>query len=394
MANEITIEELKAGYKKEFNTDAELFYSAPGRSELSGNHTDHQHGRVLAAAINLDNRAAVGLNNTNVVSIKSEGYPLINVSLDDLDIKDDEAQTSTALVRGIAYKLKEYGHELKGFNAYIKSNVLSGSGLSSSAAFEVLVANIINDINNIGVDAVEIAKISQFAENVYFKKPCGLMDQTASSVGNCVYIDFKDNSNPIVEKIDFDFSKCGYTLCVIDSGADHADLTYEYAAITEELKKVCSIFNKNWLREVDENEFIKNIKEVREKCGDRAVLRALHVFEENKRVAKQVEALKNNDFGSYLRLMKESGRSSWMFLQNVIPCGNKEKQALGYAICICEKILRENGVCRVHGGGFAGTLQAFVKDEFVEEFKESVDKVLGQGACHIMNISRFGGRRL
>lgn len=394
MLNEITIEELKEAYKKEFNEVPQMFYSAPGRTELSGNHTDHQHGKVLAAAIDLDNRAAVGLNNSNEILIKSDGYSLISVSLNDLDAKEDEAQTSTSLVRGIAYKFKELGHELKGFNAYIKSNVLSGSGLSSSAAFEVLIAYIINEINNINVNPIEVAKISQFAENVYFKKPCGLMDQMASSVGNCVYIDFEDNNNPIVEKIDFDFSKCGYSLCVIDSGADHADLTYEYASITDELKNVCAVFNKKWLREIDESDFLSNIKEVREKRGDRAVLRAFHVYEENKRVNKQVEALKNNNFDEYLRITKESGRSSWMYLQNVIPCGSSDKQALGYALGVCEKILGTNGVCRVHGGGFAGTLQAFVKDNFVEEFKNSVDEILGQGACHIMHITPFGGRKL
>ena len=394
MENVITLEELKEGFKKAFNNEPTYFFSAPGRTELSGNHTDHQHGRVLAASINLDNRAAVCLNNTNIINVVSVGHKDISVSLDDLSIKEEEIGTSMALVRGIVNKFNELGFKVKGFNAYIKSNVKSGSGLSSSAAFEVLVATIVNTLCNAGLSAVELAKIGQYSENVYFKKPCGLMDQMASSVGNAITINFKDNDNPIIEKIDFDFSKCGYTLCVIDSGASHADLTNEYAAITEELKKVCAIFNKKWLVEVDENEFMSSINEVREKCGDRAVLRAIHVYSENERVIEQVNALKNNDFNKYLVLMKESGKSSYDYLQNVIPCGNYLKQELALAIGVSEKILGENGVCRVHGGGFAGTLQAFVKDDFVEEFKNKIEKVLGKDTCHILQIVPFGGRQL
>lgn len=391
---EITIEELKKGYYQEFNNEPTLFFSAPGRSELSGNHTDHQHGRVLAAAINLDDRAAVSLNNENIIVVKSEGYPLISINLNDLDIKEIENGTSSALIRGIAKRFCDLGYSLKGFNAYIKSNVKGGSGLSSSACFEVLIATIINDINEINLDPIDIAKICQYAENIYFKKPCGLMDQMASSVGGIITIDFKNVENPVIKKIEYDFSKCGYTLCVIDSGADHSELTNEYAAITEELSNVCSIFKKKWLADVDENEFMNRIKEVKEKYGDRAVLRALHVYEENKRVSKQVSALENNDFNRYLELMKESGRSSWMYLQNVIPCGNTYKQDLGFAIGVVEKILGNNGVCRVHGGGFAGTLQAFVINEFVDDFKKEVEKILGKDSCNILKVVPYGGRAI
>lgn len=394
MENEITIEELTKGFIEKFNKEPTRFFSAPGRTELSGNHTDHQHGRVLAASVDIDIRAAVLPNETNIIRIFSCGHRDIKICLDDLSIHEDESGTSFSLVRGIASKFVELGYSVKGFEAYVKSNVMSGSGLSSSAAFEVLIANIFNSLNNACLDAVELAKISQYAENVYFKKPCGLMDQMASSVGNAITIDFKDNDNPIIEKIDFDFSKCGYTLCVVDSGASHADLTNEYASITEELKKVCAIFNKKWLREVDENEFLMKINEVREKCGDRAVLRAIHEYGENERVVEQVNALKNNDFNTYLKLMKESGKSSYEYLQNVIPCGASLKQELALAIGIAERLLADKGVCRVHGGGFAGTLQVFVKDDYANTFKEKIENILGKGSCHILKIVPDGGREL
>ena len=394
MFKEISIEELKEGYIKEFNEEPQYFYSAPGRTELSGNHTDHQHGKVLAAAIDLDIRAAVNPNNTNDIVIKSEGYDLFKVSLSDLRAKEDEAGTSISLVRGVAARFKELGHDVKGFNAYIKSNVFSGSGLSSSAAFEVLIGTIINDLNNINVSPIEVAKISQYSENNYFMKPSGLMDQMASAIGSCVYIDFKDNDDPIIEKIEYDFAKSGYTLCIVDSGADHSNLTHEYAYITDDLKKVCSMFNKKWLREVDEKEFYSRIEEVNKQCGERATKRAIHVFSENRRVDEQVLALKNNNFQKYLSLMNESGLSSWNNLQNVIPSSNPNNQDLANAIRECSKILGQNGVCRVHGGGFAGTLQAFVKNDYVDEFKKSVESILGKDSCHILHISPFGGHRI
>ena len=386
-----TEKELVSLFEEQFNEKPNYIFSAPGRTELSGNHTDHQHGIVLAAAIDLEIKGVVSLNDLNKINIKSEGFDYFSIDLNDLEVKENEKGTTISLVRGIAKRIKELGKEIIGFNAYICSDVLQGSGLSSSAAFEVLIATIINNVSNCGLNPVDLAKISQYSENVYFGKPCGLMDQTASSVGNIVNIDFKDTENPIINKIDFDFSKCGYKLCVIDCGANHADLTEEYAAITKELKKVCECFNCNYLREINENDFYSNFNSVRKMVGDRAMLRAIHVYEENKRVMKQVEALKNNDFELYLKLTNESGDSSWEYLQNVVASGNKEKQELALALAMCKKILNRKGAFRVHGGGFAGTLQAFVKNEDIDEFKNEIEKYFGKDSCHILSIRKDGG---
>ena len=386
-----TEKELVSLFEEQFNEKPIYIFSAPGRTELSGNHTDHQHGIVLAAAIDLEIKGVVSLNDLNKINIKSEGFDYFSIDLNDLEVKENEKGTTISLVRGIAKRIKELGKEIIGFNAYICSDVLQGSGLSSSAAFEILIATIINNISNCGLNPVDLAKISQYSENVYFGKPCGLMDQTASSVGNIVNIDFKDTENPIINKIDFDFSKCGYKLCVIDCGANHADLTEEYAAITKELKKVCECFNCNYLREINENDFYSNFNSVRKVVGDRAMLRAIHVYEENKRVMKQVEALRNNDFELYLKLTNESGDSSWEYLQNVVASGNKEKQELALALAMCKKILNGKGACRVHGGGFAGTLQAFVKNEDIDEFKNEIEKYFGKDSCHILSIRKDGG---
>ena len=378
-------------FSKVFGREPEVLFSAPGRTELSGNHTDHQHGRVLAAAVNLDTRAYVALNGENIIRVQSEGYPLCTVSLDELAVIPEEKNTTAALIRGVAAKIISLGHQIKGFDAYVTSTVLPGSGLSSSAAFEVLIGTVINALNNCGLTAVEIAQIGQYAENVYFGKPCGLMDQTASSVGGVITIDFEDNANPKVVPVAYDLSKCGYSLCIIDSGADHADLTDEYAAIPGELKKVCAVFGKQFLREVPEEEFYAHIAEARAAAGDRGVLRAIHVYEENKRVARQVEALQRGDMDEFLRLVNESGRSSWMYLQNVIPAGYKEQQALAFALALAEKFLGGRGACRVHGGGFAGTIQAFVPEELTEEFKEKMEDVLGSGKCHVLSVRNEGG---
>lgn len=386
-----TFEELKAVFKTKFNEDADLFFSAPGRTELGGNHTDHQHGIVLAAAINLDSKAAVKLNNKDYICIDSDGFEEIKVELNDLSLKEEEKGTSISLVRGILSKIKELGGDLKGFNACIFSSVLQGSGLSSSASFEVLIATIINYFSELYLDQVEIAKISQYAENVYYGKPCGLMDQTASAVGAVVSIDFKDNTKPVINKINYDFDNSGYTLFVIDSGASHADLTKDYADITIELKQVCNFFNKNYLREVDEKEFYDNFEGLRKQVGDRAMLRAIHVFDENKRALNEAKALENNDFVTFLKIMNESGESSWKYLQNIIPSGRKENQELALAIALCKKLLNGKGACRVHGGGFAGTLQVFVPNDMKEEFKEKIEKALGQGCCHILKIRQEGG---
>ncbi len=380
---------IKSSFEKQFGRKAEFVFSAPGRTELSGNHTDHQHGCVMAAAVNREALAAVAENGTMTVRLLSQGYGLLEIELTDMSVHTDELNTTAALIRGVAAKFQEYG--LRGFDAYVTSTVLSGSGLSSSAAFEVLIGTIFNHLLGAEKSAIEIAQIGQYAENVYFGKPCGLMDQMASSVGNIIAIDFADPAKPVVTPMAFDFSACGYSLCVIDSGAGHEDLTDEYAAITRELKAVCAFFGKEYLRDVDEDTFYANLTQVRTACGDRAVLRAIHVFAENERVAKQRQALENNDFESFLQYVKESGVSSWRLLQNVIPAGWKEHQEVAFALALAEKLLGGRGACRVHGGGFAGTIQAFVPTDMLDDFRNGVEKLLGQGSCHVMSIRKEGG---
>ncbi len=387
------IERVKKGFAESFGAGRDVaLYSAPGRTEIGGNHTDHQHGRVLAAAVNLDMLAAASFNGLNVIRLQSEGYPMCTVSLDQLEADAAEFGTTTSLLRGVAAEFGKRGALLKGLDLYVISDVLRGSGLSSSAALEVLIGTVINGMMFGGqATPVEIAQIGQIAENVYFGKPCGLMDQMASSVGNLVAIDFADEQNPVVEKLDFDFSRSGYTLCIIDSGADHADLTDEYAAIPAELKKACAVFGKTVLREIPEAEFVKRIPEVRKAAGDRAVLRALHVYDDNRRVAAQCDALRRGDFQTFLRLVRESGESSWMYLQNVIPAGYKEHQEMAVALGLCARLLNGEGAYRVHGGGFAGTIQAFVPDRRLGDFVEKMEAVLGKGSCHCLSIRAEGG---
>ncbi len=386
------------GYEDYFKNGSDreiMLFSAPGRTELGGNHTDHQHGRVLAGSVNLDIIAVVSLNGTSEVRIKSEGYPEDKIVVNDLSIHKDEVNRSSSLIRGVLAKFASKGCDLAGFDAYTVSTVLKGSGLSSSAAFEVLIGAVVNDLfNNGNASTVEIAQIGQFAEREYFGKPSGLMDQTASSVGNMVTIDFENPENPIVEQVDFDFSKSGYALCIIDSGADHADLTDEYAAVTGELKIVCDYFGKNVLREIPREDVMANIAQLRKLAGDRAVLRAIHFYDDNERVPKQVEALKNNRFDEFLKLVTESGRSSWMYLQNVIPAGYTQHQDVALALMLCDKLLDGRGAYRVHGGGFAGTVQAFVPTDILESFKESMEKALGGGSCHILSIRPEGKYRM
>ncbi len=381
--------QLKTNFQKEFGHKPYYIFSAPGRTELGGNHTDHQHGKVLAAAVDREALAAVALNGTLTVNLLSEGYPMCRIDLSDLSVHPEEAGKTAALIRGVASKFADF--ELKGFDAYVTSNVLSGSGLSSSAAFEVLMGVIFNHLCGAGKNAVEIAQIGQYAENVYFGKPCGLMDQTASSVGNIIGIDFADPTAPVVTPIPFDFATCGHSLCIIDSGASHADLTDEYAAITTELKAVCKVFGKEYLRDVPEAEFYGNIAAVRQAAGDRAVLRAIHVYEENKRVEKQLEALLASNFEAFLQQVKASGISSWIFLQNVIPAGRKENQEVAYALAVAQQLLGDRGACRVHGGGFAGTIQAFVPCDMLGVFRTGIENALGAGSCHIMSIRAHGG---
>ncbi len=384
---------LLESFEKTFGAGREIsLFSAPGRTEIGGNHTDHQRGRVLAASVNLDTVAAVSLNGENVIRIQSEGYRMCTVELSDLTVHEKEKNTTLALIRGVAAAFRDMGCPLQGFDAYIISNVLRGSGLSSSAAFEVLMGVILNGLFFEGkADPVKIAQIGQWAENVYFGKPCGLMDQMASSVGNLVAIDFADPAAPVVERVDFDFSATGHSLCIIDSGADHADLTDEYAAIPGELRTICSHFGKSVLREIPREDFYAAIPQLRKLAGDRAVLRAIHFYDDNERVPRQVEALKSGDFAAFLAMMKESGRSSWMYLQNVIPAGYKKNQEVALALALCDKLLGDRGAYRVHGGGFAGTIQAFVPNDMLDGFKNTVESVLGEGSCHVLSIRPVGG---
>ena len=382
-------EQLKQKFQAQFQKQADYIFSAPGRTELSGNHTDHQHGCVLAAAVNRETLAAVAPNGTMTVNLQSEGYPMCRIDLNDLAVHPKEVGKTASLIRGVAAKFAEYG--LQGFDAYVTSTVLSGSGLSSSAAFEVLVGNIFNFLCGAGKTAVEIAQIGQYAENVYFGKPSGLMDQTASSVGNIIGIDFADPAAPVVTPIPFDFSVSGYSLCIIDTGASHADLTDEYAAITRELKAVCRFFGKEYLRDLPEETFFARIADVRREVGDRAVLRAIHVYEENRRVAAQTEALLRGDFPGFLAYVRESGMSSWRLLQNVVPAGRIEAQEVAYALTVAEALLHGRGACRVHGGGFAGTIQAFVPNDILEAFQTGMDAALFPGSCQVMSIRKTGG---
>ena len=390
-------------YRRLFSGFAETFgpcgraavFSAPGRTEIGGNHTDHQHGRVLAGSIDLDIIAVAAPNGEGVIRLKSEGFPMDVVELDDLEIHPEEYNRSVSILRGIAAWFARQGCRLEGFNAYTVSNVFKGSGLSSSAALEVLLGNIFNSLFHDGkCTPVQLAQIGQYAENVYFGKPSGLLDQMGSSMGGMVTIDFQDNDHPVVEKIDFDFASAGHALCIIDSGADHADLTDEYAAVPGELKKVCAHFGKSVLREVPEADFYAALPALRRECGDRAVLRAIHIYDENRRVQEQIAALRRNDFPAFLAQVRLSGLSSWRYLQNVVPAGYKEHQEVAVARAAAERLLNGRGACRVHGGGFAGTIQAFVPLDMLEGFKSGMEQVLGDGRCHVLSVRSVGGVRL
>lgn len=371
--------------------EVELF-SAPGRTEVSGNHTDHQKGKVLASSLNLDIIAVVHPLEENVIRIQSEGYPLMNVDLNNLAINEKEFGTTRALIKGVAANLKELGYEIGGFEAYATSEVLGGSGMSSSAAYEILIGTIFSGLyNDMKIDSVQLAKTGQYAENVYFGKPCGLMDQMACSVGGLIYIDFEDPKNPIVKKVDVDFDKYNHSLCIVDTKGSHADLTGDYAAVPDEMKKVAAFFGKEVLREVCPEEFMKNIAKVREVTGDRGVLRAIHFFEENKRVESIVENLEKGDFDAFLEIIKKSGASSFQYLQNVYANAKVQEQGLSVGLAVSDITLGEKGAYRVHGGGFAGTIQAFVPDEMVDEYKSALDQVFGEGACQVLKVRKYGG---
>ena len=386
---------LDSGFSTAFGGEAQRYFSAPGRTEIGGNHTDHQRGRVLAGAVNLDTVAAVRVSGTNVIRVQSKGYPLCQVDLDNLEPVPAEVNSTPALIRGVAARFAQLGCKVGGFDAYCESTVLPGSGLSSSAAFEVLIGTIINHLFFDGrVSQAEVAQIGQYAENVFFGKPCGLMDQTASAVGGLVTIDFADKAHPDIRPVHFDFSTTGHALCIIDSRADHADLTDEYAAIPGELKEICDCLGREVTTEIPEEEFYAAIPKLRETCGDRAVMRAMHEYNENRRVPEQVACLEKGDFEGFLSLIRESGFSSWMYLQNVIPAGYVRQQPVAVALGLCEHYLRGKGAYRVHGGGFAGTVQAFVPLEELDRYKTEMEKVFGEGTCHVLSVRSAGGTRV
>lgn len=399
--DESVLEYQKERYVKAIESFEELFgvkdveiYSAPGRSEIGGNHTDHQCGRVLAASINLDAIAIVAKKESGIV-LKSEGYPMINVSLADLLPKKEEEGTSAGLIRGVAARLKEEGYEIGGFEAYVTSDVLNGAGMSSSAAFEVLIGNILSGLYNEGkISPVLIAQAGQYAENVFFGKPCGLMDQMASSVGNLIFIDFADVKNPVIKKVNVNFEDFNHSLCIVDTKGSHADLTDEYAAIPEEMKRVAAYFGKEILKQVDKNEFYTNIPEIRKVAGDRAVLRAMHWFEETDRVIDQVNALEEENFEEFKKLIKSSGDSSFKYLQNVYSVKNLSRQEMAVGLALSDVILKGKGVSRVHGGGLAGTIQAFVPNDIVDIYKKNMEDIFGEDACHVLKIRKYGGMKV
>ena len=381
------------GLEKTFGSHAEAgLYSAPGRTEIGGNHTDHQHGRVLAGSVNIDMIAAAAPNDKNQLRVQSEGYDLCVIDLNDLEARKEEENTTAALLRGECAAFTQRGAKLAGLDIYISSNVPKGSGVSSSAAFEVLIGVILNDCFMAEkVSPIAIAQIGQWAENVYFGKPCGLMDQMASSVGNIITIDFADPAHPDVEPVQVDFSKAGLALCILDSCADHADLTDEYAAVPAECRAVAAVCGGEVLRDVPFDTFLAKLPECRRQCGDRAVLRAFHFYADNDRVPQQVAALRSGDFDAFLQLVTASGDSSWEYLQNVIPAGYKEHQEMGVTIAAAKHYLQGKGAVRVHGGGFAGTAQAFVPVDMLADFKSHMEAILGEGRCHVLSIRPEGG---
>ncbi len=371
------------------------FFSAPGRTEIGGNHTDHQHGLVLAGSVDLDIIAVVSANNEGVVRIKSKGYPMDEIKTDNLKMNPSEKGRARALIRGVLAAFNKNGYKVGGFDAYTTSNVLKGSGLSSSAAFEVLISNIVNNLyNNADVDPVSIAKYSQSAEREYFGKPCGLLDQMASSMGGFTFADFKNPQSPYIQKIDIDLNKSGHTLCVVDTGGNHANLTDDYADITHECRVVSECLGVEFLRDANEEEFYKNINSIREKGGDRAILRGIHVFEENKRVITQKSALRRGDFNTFFAAVKRSGESSYDLLQNVYSPSNPKQQEISLALAVTKRFLNGRGACRVHGGGFAGTIQCYIPNAMFDDYKAMIESIFGEGSCLKLYVRPVGGYEL
>lgn len=378
------------GYDREVN-----IMSAPGRTEVCGNHTDHNNGKVLAASINLDAIAVVSKNDDNIIRVKSKGHKMNVVDLGDLVPNEANFGSSTTLVQGVAATIKNLGYTVAGFDACTASDVMGGSGLSSSAAFEVLLGSVLSYMFNDGkISPVEIAKVAQYSENVFFGKPCGLLDQMASSVGTFVTIDFKSVKDPVIKKIDFDFSKSGHSLCIVDTHGNHSDLTDDYAAVRTEMESVAQALGKNVLREVSYEEFFASLPELTGRVNDRAILRAIHFFNENKRVEKAVECLENNDFEGFKQVIIDSGRSSFMLNQNVYTPKNPTEQKLSLALAISKELLDGKGAWRVHGGGFAGTIQAFVPNNMLDTYKKTIEGVFGEGSCHVLIIRPVGGTQV
>jgi galactokinase len=384
---------LMSDFEKTYGTDDIQLFTSPGRTEIGGNHTDHNYGRVLAGAVNLDNIAVAAKNGTNTIRIKSVGYPEFQVELADFQPKEAEFYTSTSLVKGIAAKMKANGYVVGGFDACIDGRVPKGSGLSSSASFEVLVGAIINELFNDGkMSAVENAIIGQWSENNYFGKPCGLMDQTACAVGGLITIDFKDPANPIVKEVDFNFVSTGFALVITDVGGGHDDAASqaEYASLPTEMKSVAAVLGAKVLREVTLQQIVENIPAIREKTGDRAILRAFHFQGDNQRVVEQVAALERNDFQAFLKMVVESGYSSYMYNQNIFDVVHKDEQVVSLALALSEMVLKGTGAWRVHGGGFGGTIQAFVPQEKLDEYVKTLEHVYGKGSCHKLFIRAKG----
>lgn len=395
------VEEQKPRYIKTAKKFISLFgddrdviaLSAPGRTEICGNHTDHNNGKVLAASINLDAIAIAAKSEELVINEKSEGHSINFVDISNLSPCSDDYGKSSSMIKGVVSRLKDFGYSIGGFDACTTSDVMGGSGLSSSAAFEVLIGNIVSHLYNDGnIDAVEIAKAAQYSENVFFGKPSGLLDQMASSVGTFVNIDFCDTENPVIRKIDFDFAASGYSLCIVDTHGNHSDLTDDYAAVRTEMEAVANAMGKKVLRQVDFEDFKNAIPQLVPEISDRAILRAMHFFKENERVDRAVDALENNDFDAFLQNITDSGRSSFMYNQNVYTNADPSEQKLSLALCLTDDILPKG--YRVHGGGFAGTIQAFVKNECLEEYKNTMDGVFGEGSCYVLIIRPVGGTRV
>ena len=390
-------------YKKHFGEADDLHvFSAAGRSEIGGNHTDHQRGQVLAASLNIDSLAIAHRTDDNVITLYSEGYDTFTVDLNELNPKKSEIGSTASLIRGVAAGFVKKGFHIGGFKAYVTSDVLGGSGLSSSASFESLIGVILSGLyNDNGISTVDIAKIGQFAENIYMDKPCGLMDQMACSVGGFVHIDFAktgdsdplfDDSYPRIERIDLDPADHGYSLVITDTKASHADLTDEYASIPEEMRSVAAFFGKEVLSEVSEEDFMKKIPEIRKRTGDRAVVRAMHFFGENKRVGIEAASLKAGDFEGFLRQFEASSKSSFEYLQNVYSIKDPKQQGVALALAASEVLLgsSQKGIARVHGGGFAGTIQTFVRTEYADEYIASINAILGEGAAQKYSIRKYG----